>query len=71
MVIVVSILALIGKGVGMAAVLHTYGAGASPPPVAQVTLIAPEGPLLLAMGMKGALPAGRPSAFSHDKKSSE
>ncbi len=36
-VIVVSILALIGTGVGMAAVLRTYGAGASPPPVAQAT----------------------------------
>ena len=36
-VIVASILALIGTGVGMAAVLRTYGAAASPPPVAQVT----------------------------------
>ena len=36
-VIVVSILALIGTGVGMAAVLQTYAASASPPPVAQST----------------------------------
>lgn len=36
-VIVVSILALIGTGVGMAAVLRTYGVAASPPPVAQAT----------------------------------
>ena len=36
-VIVVSILAMIGTGVGMAAVLQTYGASASPPPVAQAT----------------------------------
>ena len=36
-VIVVSILALIGTGVGMAAILRSYGAAASPPPVAQAT----------------------------------
>jgi plastocyanin len=36
-VIVASILALIGTGVGMAVVLRTYGAGTNQPPVAQAT----------------------------------
>lgn len=37
MVIAVSVLALIGTGVGMASILRAYGAGGNPPPIAQAT----------------------------------
>ena len=33
-----------------------------------LTILAPEGPLLLAMGMKGALPAGSPFRFARGAK---